>query len=89
MQIDKCFDASGFLVLSIGQNQVYKDAWNTFNRIQILNSNVSTLRAAGNSNILYYNYISNAEKMQFIQGQSLHMRIYPSFSSFWLAVEKN
>ncbi len=89
MQIDKCFDASGFLVLSIGQNQTYKDAWNTFNRIQTLNSNVSTLRASGYTNALYYNYVSNAEKLQFTQGQSLHMRIYPSFSSLWQTVEKN
>jgi hypothetical protein len=89
MQIDKCFDASGFLVMTIQQNQTYKDAWNTFNRIQTINSNVSTIRAVGNKNVYYYNYKTNAEKLQFIQGQSLHMRIYPSFSSFWMPVEKN
>lgn len=89
MQIDRCFDASGFLVLTSMQNQNYRTAWDTFNRIQTLNSNVSTLRAFGRKDIYYYNYISNTERMKFIEGQSLHMRIYPSFSSFWVTVEKN
>jgi|LakMenEpi03Aug12_release.lakeMendotaPanAssembly.Ray.scaffolds.fasta_scaffold715126_2 hypothetical protein len=89
MQIDRCFDASGFLVLTARQNQQYREAWDTFNRIQSVNSNVSTLRAFGRTNIWYYNYVSNTEKMKFIEGQSLHMRIYPSFSTLWQTVEKN
>ncbi len=89
MELYKCYDASGFFVLSIGQNQGYGEAWNTFSRIQIINSNVSTLRAAGKKDIWYYNYKSNTERLQFIDGQSLHMRTYPQLSTFWNAVEKN
>lgn len=89
MEINPCFDASGFLVLSIRQNLIYREAWDTFTRIQTLNSNISTLRSAGKTDVWYYNYKSNGERLKFIEGQSLHMRVYPSFSSFWLAVEKN
>jgi hypothetical protein len=89
MQIDRCFDASGFLVLTARQNLHFREAWDTFNRIQTLNSNVSTLRAFGRTDIYYYNFKTNTERMNFIEGQSLHMRTYPAFSTFWLAVEKN
>lgn len=89
MDINRCFDASGFLVLTARQNQQYREAWDTFNRIQSVNSNVSTLRALGKTDIWYYNYVSNTEKVKFTEGQSLHMRVYPSLSSLWTTVEKN
>jgi len=89
MEISRCFDASGFLVLTARQNQEYREAWDTFNRIQSVNSNVSTLRAIGKKDIWYYNYVSNVERMKFIEGQSLHMRTYPAFSTLWATVEKN
>jgi hypothetical protein len=87
--IDKCYDASGFLVQTIRQNQINRESWDTFRRIQILNSNVSTIRSAGRSNIYYYNFKNNTEKNYFLQGQFLHFQVYPSLSSFWQAVEKN
>ena len=43
-----CFDVSGFRGMTPIQFRIYKDAWNTFNRVQSYNSNISTLRAGGN-----------------------------------------
>lgn len=83
------YDASGFLGNSFGANQKNKIAWDTFTRIQSFNSNVSTLRAAGNTNLQYYNFQTYSEKINFQQGQFLHLKSLPAFSSLWLSVGNN
>ena len=82
-----CFDVSGFRFLTPVQFRIYKDAWNTFNRVQGYNSNISTLRAAGNKTLNYYQYYDNNEKTQFRQGQMLHTQVFPL--SNWAAVPPN
>jgi hypothetical protein len=82
-----CFDLSGFSGLSFGAAATYKINWETFDRIQHYNSNVSTLRAAGKTGFTYYTFASGAEKISFANGQSLHVRRYPD--SNWNAVQKN
>ncbi len=82
-----CFDLSGFKSMSPIQFRIYKDAWNTFNRVQEYNSNISTLRSGGNKTLNYYQYIDNKERNQFQTGQLLHTQVYPL--SNWTAVPPN
>lgn len=82
-----CFDLSGFTGLSFGTAAQYKTDWQTFERIQDYNSNVSTARAASTVGLTYYTFQSGAEQMSFINGQNLHYKRYPN--SNWNAVQKN
>ena len=82
-----CFDLSGFTPLIASQLFQYRFDWNNFERIQTFNSNVSTLRDAGNTTLRYYNYLTNAEQNSFTKGQLLHTLRYPT--SNWNSVEKN
>ena len=82
-----CFDASGFLGLSQSILRDYKTWWDTYERIQTINSNISTQRAQGNRTLTYYTYLSFDEKISFLNGQMLHVRQYPN--SNWAPVLKN
>jgi hypothetical protein len=82
-----CFDLSGFLALSSSQALLYRQQWDTYNRIQTFNSNVSTIRAQGNRGISYYTYINFDEKDAFTNGQYLHQKRYPN--SNWNAVPQD
>ena len=72
------FDASGFLCLPQTILLNYQNYWNTFNRIQLYNLNVSTLKASGTKNLFYYQYSSFVEKNAFRDGRMLHIRRYPN-----------
>jgi hypothetical protein len=80
-------DLSGFKFLTFAQKQEYQRAFQIFDRVQNYNSNVSTLRSAGQLNIPYYQFITNEEKTKFIQGRFLHIQSYPN--STWPLVEEN
>lgn len=82
-----CFDASGFYCLAQGVLRDYRDWWDTFERIQAYNSNVSTSKAAGATGLTYYKYIDYTEQTAFQNGRMLHIRRYPD--SNWDPVEKN
>jgi hypothetical protein len=82
-----CIDLSGFKFLYQSQNLEYRQAFATFDKVQLFNSNVSTLRAAGNSNLSYYQFLTNKEKTTFTKGRMLHIQSFPS-SNFPL-VEEN
>jgi hypothetical protein len=82
-------DISGASGLNFSQLLEYKDAWNTFNRIQNYNSNASTLINAGASDQHYYNFSNYTEKNMFNRGQLLHIKAYPYYSTLWYSVEKN
>jgi hypothetical protein len=84
-----CYDASGFSALTFSQNLSYKTAWGTFARIQNFNSNVSTLNNTNGAGLRYYTFSNYAEKSQFTQGQSLHMKALPYYSTLWVTVENN
>jgi hypothetical protein len=73
-----CFDASGFLVLTQGQNQKYTYYWDTFETIQNCNILVSTQRAQGNVTNRYYTYRSFQEKEAYLMGRILHIKRYPN-----------
>ena len=83
-----CFDLSGFIGLNDSQKLQYKTAWSTFDRIQNINSNVSTLRVLENSsNLSYYIFTSYDQKNLFRIGQFLHQQRYPN--SNWNVVAQN
>lgn len=82
-----CFDLSGFSGLNCFTRLQYIANWNTFDRIQAFNSNVSTQRAAGATGLSYYIFVDTEERTQFIWGQQLHARRYPG--SNWNAVSQN
>ena len=67
-----CLDLSGFLYLSQSQKLQYQQAWNAFNKVQLYNINISTLRNDGNTTLTYYQFLTNQERTYFIKGQSLH-----------------
>jgi hypothetical protein len=81
------FDLSGFLAVPSSLKLKYQDDWNTYNRIQLVNSNISTLRAIGDKTQIYYTYSSYDELISFQQGQYLHVQRYPN--SNWSAVSKD
>lgn len=80
-------DLSGFKFLNFAQKQEYQRAWQIFDNVQAFNSNVSTLRFQGNSNLTYFQFISGEEKTKFLQGRFLHIQAYPN--SNWPFVEQN
>lgn len=80
------YDASGFSGLTFSQNQKNREAWNTFERIQLFNSNVSTMNNSG-ANLRYYTFSNYSEKNQFTEGQLLHLKSHPYFSTLWYNIE--
>jgi len=82
-----CFDLSGFVGLNDSQRFQYRIAWDIFDRVQNSNSNVSTLRKAGNTTLPYYTFASYNEKTTFNIGQNLHQQRYPT--SNWNSVQEN
>ena len=85
--MSQTFDLSGFLAVPSSLKILYQDYWSTYNRIQAFNSNVSTIRSAGDKSQRYYIYQSNDELNKFINGQALHVKRYPT--SNWAAVSKD
>jgi hypothetical protein len=80
-------DLSGFKFLTFGQKTEYQRAWQIFNNVQTYNSNVSTLRSAGQTTLTYFQFISGEEKTKFLQGRFLHIQAYPN--SNWDFVQQN
>jgi hypothetical protein len=82
-----CFDLSGFFCVPQSVKLEYQMDWNTFERIQGFNVNVSTLRNAGDKTLTYYQFLNGEERASFTNGQSLHVRRYPN--SNWNSVPPN
>jgi hypothetical protein len=80
-------DLSGFKFLSFAQKTEYQRAFQLFDTIQNYNSNISTLRFEGNSNLTYYQFLSGEEKTKFLQGRFIHIQAFPN--SNWPFVEQN
>ena len=81
------FDLSGFLAVPSSIKIEYQQYWNTYNRIQTLNSNVSTIRGAGDKSQTYYSFADYDEFNGFVQGHYLHVQRYPN--SNWATVSKD
>jgi len=81
------FNLNGiFIGLSQSQRLTYKSDCDTYNRIQIYNSNVSTANSSG-LNKAYYQYIQISERSSFQNGLRLHEQAYPYNN--WTAVTQN
>ena len=83
------YDASGFSGLTFSQNLRYKASWDTFTRIQTFDSNVSTLNATSGAGLRYYTFSNYEEKNKFIEGQYLHLKALPYYSSLWFSINKS
>lgn len=81
------FDLSGILAPAQSLKLYYQTCWNTFNRIQEVNSNVSTARSAGDKSQIYYTYESLVEQNKYTVGRMLHIQRYPN--SNWREVSKD
>jgi hypothetical protein len=81
------FDLSGFLAVPSSVKLDYQHYWNTFNRIQAYNSNISTIRSGGERGVTYYSFANYDELASFTQGQYLHVQRYPN--SNWATVSKD
>lgn len=79
------FDLSGILAPPQSVRVDYQTYWNTFERIQAFNSNVSTIRASGDKTPTYYQFVSTDEKLEFTNGRMLHIQRYPA--SNWSVVQ--
>ena len=78
------FDLSGYMYQSQAQISELRNAWNTYERIQICNIQVSTnigsgtlLYGAGINDPYFYQFASMEEKNMFNKGQMLHNARYP------------
>lgn len=80
-------DLSGFKFLTPSQKLEYNTSLAIFDYVQSYNSNVSTLRAAGNLTLSYYQFPSTQEKTKFTQGRFLKVQSYPN--SNWAPVQEN
>jgi hypothetical protein len=84
--MDICFgEISSFKGITYSQLNNYRYAWNTFNRIEKINSNVSTLHGNSNFSLSYYTFIDQTEKNMYDTGLSLHVQ----YSGPVVTVQKN
>lgn len=86
-QFTTMFDLSGFQGIPSALKIQYQDNWNTYNRIQLSNFAVSTIRATGNRDTVYTPFVSYEEKNSFTVGQLLHIKRYPN--SNWAPVPQD
>ena len=81
-----CFvDVSGVKSLYYGQYRDYISSWDIFRRVELYNVNVSTQRAQGNSNVMYYQFYDNQERSLYRQGASL----FATYIGYTSTVQKN
>lgn len=71
--------------MSYNQQYSYKTAWDSFRFAELYNSNVSTQRGQGNTNLTYYQFPTTEANALYKQGASLFYYYY-GYSN---AVKKN
>jgi hypothetical protein len=81
-----CFtDLSGVKWLTYSQKQDYTDSWEMFRRVELYNSNVSTLRSEGDKSLNYLQFESCEENTFYKQGAFL----YATYLGYSTIVQKN
>jgi hypothetical protein len=84
--LDKCFvDISGIQGFYYGQLQDYATSWELFRRVELYNSNVSTQRGQGNSNVQYWQFKQAEELTYYRQGAIL----FATYAGYSTPVQKN
>ena len=80
-----CFSQlSSITSMYYGQLQDLTASWETFRRVELYNSNVSTQRGEGNKAIRYYQFKDAEELSYYRQGGVLYFRAFE-----YTPVEKN
>ena len=70
-----CFnEISSFKGITYSQLNNYRYAWNTFNQIEQVNSNVSTMHGNGNLSLSYYTFLDQTQYAAYTTGLSLHFQ---------------
>ena len=81
-----CFNSlSTIYSVSYNQRYEYRAAWNSFQMVELFNSNVSTLHSQGDTSVMYYQYPTCQAQSQYRQGASL-FQYYLGYSNI---VQKN
>lgn len=71
--LDICLpDISPVKSLTYAQYQDDLFSWNTFRKVELYNSNVSTLRGEGNKVLNYYQFFNQTEKAAYNTGAVLY-----------------
>ena len=84
--MNTCFsDVKTIQALTNSQLIDYKNSWSAFNTVEQFNSNVSTLRKAGNRSLNYYQFPTSEALQSYRKGLYLHTQ-YIGFST---TVQKN
>jgi hypothetical protein len=81
------FDLSGFLAVPCSLQLLYKQQWAFFETVQASNIHVSTLRAAGDKSLPYYNFLTYNDFSYYTNGRMLHIKRFPG--SNWNPVPEN
>lgn len=70
--LDTCFNSlSSIRSVSYNQRESYRAAWDSFRKVEIYNSNISTQRGGGDTNATYYQFITTQSQSQYKEGQSM------------------
>jgi|CryBogDrversion2_4_1035264.scaffolds.fasta_scaffold31696_1 hypothetical protein len=82
--VKQIFDLSGYMYQSQAQIYDLRNAWNTYERVQISNIKVSTsiglgtiVLGPGTNTPYFYQFASMEEKNMFYKGENLHIGRYP------------
>jgi hypothetical protein len=60
-------------------------SWETFRRVEIYNSNISTQRGNGNTSLSYYQFFNNQERTMWRQGGTL----FATYLGYTSTIQKN
>ena len=74
--------------LTFKQYRQYKDAVNTFFKVQAYNTNIRNLRLQGVTTVSYYTFADTTEQKQYTLGRMLLIQNDPTNASSYVPVEK-
>jgi hypothetical protein len=81
-----CFNSINTIAsVSYNQRSEYKAAWNSFQTVELYNSNVSTLRGQGDKSVPYYQYPTCEAQTQYKKGAAL----FEYYLGYTALVQKN
>ena len=75
--------------LTFMQYNDYSNAINIFRTVEAFNSNVSTMRSAGDKGLSYYIFKSTTEETNYTRGLYLLVQNDPTNAALYVPVEKN
>ena len=84
--LNTCFtQISTISAMYYGQYQEYATSWEYFRRVELYNSNVSTQRGNGNTNVSYWKFNTSEDLTYYRQGGIL----FATYLNYTTPVEKN